>query len=172
MNAPVTPEVAGAHLPHPGATDPGRGAARRQGCCPRARRREYLRVAGGRNPPVESLSRRYRGTFRGTRCRGHRPPGAAHFGQARSLTRTIDAVAVTTNFQILGVSAKRQERIQQALIAAFESRPGRWHIQFLGERGDDIWETKLSGPAVETSAYLTASGDPADLAAAVVALAE
>jgi len=81
-------------------------------------------------------------------------------------------VAVTTNFQILGVSAKRQERIQQALIAAFESRPGRWHIQFLGERGDDIWETKLSGPAVETSAYLTASGDPADLAAAVVALAE
>ena len=83
-------------------------------------------------------------------------------------------MAVTTNFQIDGLSSGRRDRIRKALTEAFGSREGKWHIQFIAAYPDDLWEVRLSGPAVETSGYIDgrqAQQDPEGTAATVLGMA-
>lgn len=44
-----------------------------------------------------------------------------------------------------------------AVAAALSSRAGRWHVQFIGSLGEDVWEMRVSGPATETAEYLDRS---------------
>jgi hypothetical protein len=80
-------------------------------------------------------------------------------------------VSLTTNFQVFSVSDKRQRAITDVLRQTFTGRPGRWHVQFIGNRGEETWEVRLSGPGVETSGYVDAEGSPESLAETVANLA-
>ncbi len=73
-------------------------------------------------------------------------------------------MAATTNFQVIGIGRSARAKIEQAVADALGSRPGRWHVQFIGGLGDDVWEMRVSGPATETAEYLDGSSgqhDPA-----------
>jgi hypothetical protein len=63
-------------------------------------------------------------------------------------------VAATTNFQVIGIGRADRGKIEAAIARAIGSRPGRWHVQFIGGLGEDIWEMRVSGPATETAEYL------------------
>jgi hypothetical protein len=63
-------------------------------------------------------------------------------------------VAATTNFQVIGLGRTERGKIEEAVTRAIGSRPGRWHVQFIGGLGEDIWEMRVSGPATETAEYL------------------
>ena len=68
-------------------------------------------------------------------------------------------MSVTTNFQSSTLGKKRKEQAVQVLTEFFAKRPGKWHVQFIGN-GEDI-EMKVSGPGVETSELVDSSLDPA-----------
>lgn len=83
-------------------------------------------------------------------------------------------MALTTNFQINGLSSGRRERITKALVHEFSERAGKWHVQFIAAHPDDLWEVRLSGPAVETAGYIDgpeAQQSPDQVAAAVLGMA-
>lgn len=63
-------------------------------------------------------------------------------------------MAATTNFQVIGIGRTERGKIEEAVTRAIGSRPGRWHVQFIGGLGEDIWEMRVSGPATETAEYL------------------
>jgi hypothetical protein len=63
-------------------------------------------------------------------------------------------VAATTNFQVIGIGRNERAKIEEAITRAIGSRPGRWHVQFIGSLGEDVWEMRVSGPATETAEYL------------------
>lgn len=67
---------------------------------------------------------------------------------------TMERVAATTNFQVIGIGRSERSKIEQAIATALESRPGKWRIQFIGSLGEDVWEMRVSGPATETAEYL------------------
>jgi len=83
-------------------------------------------------------------------------------------------VALTTNFQISGLSSGRRERITNALVKEFSVRPGKWRVQFIAAHPEDLWEVRVSGPTVETSGYIdgrAAQEDPDQAAATVLGFA-
>jgi hypothetical protein len=63
-------------------------------------------------------------------------------------------VAATINFQVLGLGKTEAQKIRDAVADAIGSRPGRWHVQFIGNLGEEVWEMRVSGPGVEASEYL------------------
>jgi hypothetical protein len=44
--------------------------------------------------------------------------------------------------------------LEEAVQNALGTRQGRWRVQFIGGLGEDVWEMRVSGPAVETAEYL------------------
>lgn len=83
-------------------------------------------------------------------------------------------MALTTNFQIDGLSSGRRDKITKALQARFAERTGKWRVQFIAATPDDLWEVRVSGPVVETSGYIDgneAQRDPERVADLVFAIA-
>ena len=83
-------------------------------------------------------------------------------------------MALTTNFQIDGLSSTRRDKITTALQARFAEMKGKWRVQFIAPTPDDLWEVRVSGPAVETSGYIDGSEaqqDPERVAELVFAIA-
>jgi hypothetical protein len=67
-------------------------------------------------------------------------------------------VPFTTNFQGSTSGKKQREAVIEALAAVFAGKPGKWHVQFIGN-GEHV-ELRLSGPGMETSEYVDATLDP------------
>ena len=83
-------------------------------------------------------------------------------------------MAVSVNFQVIGMSERQASKIRGQLTQAFERVQGRWHVQFIAGRNDDSWEVRVSGPAVERSEYIDstlAQSDPEAFVAAIRDLA-
>ena len=63
-------------------------------------------------------------------------------------------MAASTNFQVVGLGRAESVRLDEAVQKALGTRQGKWRVQFIGGLGEDIWEMRVSGPAVETAEYL------------------
>ena len=77
------------------------------------------------------------------------------------LNRYTARVAATTNFQVIGIGRNERAKIEEAITRAIGSRPGRWHVQFIGGLGEDVWEMRVSGPATETARISGPDAGPA-----------
>ena len=77
----------------------------------------------------------------------------------------------TTNFQVIGLGQRQKEAISAAVADKMARVPGKWRVQLIGGREDEVWELRVSGPGVETSNYLgrSAGEQTADSIAAAVA---
>ena len=80
----------------------------------------------------------------------------------------------STSFQVIGIGKTQQAKLDAAVKAALQNKPGKWRVQFIGHTSENLWEMAVSGPTVETTEYLDRSAgqlDPAYVAEAVARIA-
>jgi hypothetical protein len=75
-------------------------------------------------------------------------------GEFLRMCRYDEFVPASTNFQVIGLGRAESMRLDGAVQQALAARQGRWRVQFIGGLGEDVWEMRVSGPAVETAEYL------------------